>query len=175
MEEKSEDNSNKSSSRIKELINYFDFNNQNSNSIRKTETVKNNDKNQKNFKNMSPVNRKIINKEEGNFNENKENINTNYNYYKKIIKQKLSEIKASAISFIDSIKTKMSQNYIYFSEIIYKWLKKKNKKLSKIISSSENNDFYRNYFNENIYNKIQKLFDIHEYQITFEFYYKYFH
>ena len=163
MEEKSEDNSNKSSSRIKELINYFDFNNQNSNSIRKTETVKNNDRNQKNFKNMSPVNRKIINKEEGNFNENKENINTNYNYYKKIIKQKLSEIKASAISFIDNIKTKMSQNYIYFSEIIYKWLKKKNKKLSKIISSSENNDFYRNYFNENIYNKIQKLFDIHEY------------
>ena len=168
MEEKSEDNSKKSSIKIKELINYFDSNNQNSNTIRKTDTVKNNDKNQKKFKNMSPINRKINNKEERNFNEskineNKENINTNYKYYIKIIKQKLLETKASAISFIDNIKIKMSQNYIYFSEIIYKWLKKKDKKLSKIISGSENNDFYRNYFNENIYNKIKKLFDIHDY------------
>ena len=163
MEEKAEDNSNQSRAKIKELINYFDSNNQNSNSIKKTETAKNNDKKQKNFKNMSPINRKIDNKEERNSNENKENINTNYNYYKKIIKQKLSEIKASVISFIDNIKTKMSQNYIYFSEIIYKWLKKKDKKLSKIISGSENNDFYRNYFKENIYNKINKLFEIHDY------------
>jgi F0F1-type ATP synthase gamma subunit len=61
------------------------------------------------------------------------------------------------------MRTKMNQNYIYFSEFIYKWLKKKDKKLSKIITGSENNDFYRNYFNENIYNKIKKLFDIHDY------------
>ena len=168
MEDKSDDNANKSRVKIKELINYFDFNNQNSSLIRKTETVKNSDKKQKNVKNMSPINKKAIIKEGGNINknkinENKENINTSYNLYKKIIKQKLSEIKASAISFIDNIKMKMNQNYIYFSEFIYKWLKKKEKKLSKIIIDSENDDFYRNYFNENIYNKIKKLFDIHDY------------
>jgi len=163
MEEKSEDNPQKASTRIKELINYFDFNNQNSNSIKKTETVKNSGQKAKKFKNMSPINRKKNNKEGRNFNENKESINTNYIYYKKIIKQKLSETKENTLSFIDNIKKKMNQNYIYFSEIIYKWLKKKDKKLSKIISYSENNDFYRNYFNENIYKKIKKLFDIHDY------------
>ena len=133
MEEKSEDNPQKASTRIKELINYFDFNNQNSNSIKKTETVKNSGQKAKKFKNMSPINRKKNNKEGRNFNENKESINTNYIYYKKIIKQKLSETKENTLSFIDNIKKKMNQNYIYFSEIIYKWLKKKDKKLSKIM------------------------------------------
>ena len=168
MEEKLEYNAKKSKNKIKELINYFDSNNKNSDLIRKTETVNNMNKEEKKFKNKSPINRKMMNNEVTNFNENKinnnnENIYTNYNYYKKIIKQKLSEIKGSTISFIENIRTKMNQNYIYFSEIIYKWLKKKDKKLSKIIVGSENNDFYRNYFNENIYNKIKKLFDIHDY------------
>ena len=168
MEEKSEDNENKSRGRIKDLINYFDSYNQKSNLIKKTETLKNINKKQKKFKNMSPVSRKIIINEEGHSNEkkrndNNENVDTNYNHYKKIIKQQLSDIKTSTISFIDNIKAKMSQNYIYFSENIYKWLKKKDKKLSKIITGSENNDFFINYFNQNIYNKIKKLFDIHDY------------
>jgi hypothetical protein len=42
MDEKAEDNSNQSRAKIKELINYFDSNSQNSNSIKKTETAKNN-------------------------------------------------------------------------------------------------------------------------------------
>ena len=173
-----DDNNNdiKRSSNIKDIINYFN-DSDNRNSMPKKEII--NDVN-KNKNNLSKIYQNIINNKEKkqNINEkieknNEKNISKNYNennikkineniHYHEIIKNKLINLKQNTILFLDNIKKEVNQKYSFFSDNILNWMKKWDKRLSKILYDKEINDNILEYINKLCFDKIKQLFDMHE-------------
>ena len=162
---------------IKDIIKYFDIpsrkeslkNKDNINDIKNKNILSTIYKNYIMNKQDNPnINENIINTDSNNINNNINiNINDqklNDNNYHTIISQKLLDIHNSTISFLDNIKNKMSQNYSFFSDTILKWIKKRDKKLSNILSYKDMNmnEKILDYINKNIFDKIKKIFEIHD-------------
>ena len=165
-------NENKNTNSIKDIINYFNYTKKNDSVLNKEKLIDiNNSKN-----NLSKIYQNYFNNKEININnnikinENKESNNIDKNikkineniYYHEIIKKKLINLKQNTSLFLDSIKKKLNNNYSFFSDNILNWVKKKDKKLSKILSDKEINDNILEYINKNIFDKIKQIFDIHE-------------
>ena len=174
MKENIDNNDRNSKNNIKNLMNYFNYNLKRD-PISKIEKI-NNILLKKNKINLSLIYKEYINslKIDPNINNDKNNENiiimndvkTNDNYYHDIINKNLLDIKNNTISFLDNIKNKIGFKYSQFSDFISNWLKKKDKKLTKILSGTVGCHLFFNYINENIFNKIKKIFEIHE--IIFE-------
>ena len=158
------DNHNANSKKdIKNLMKYFNYN------VKKDSVSKNDSINNILNKNKSKINISTIFKEYINENKNEnENKNKNNiilddnNLYHEIVNKNLIELRNNTISYLDDIKKKIQEKYLYFSDNLSKWLKKKDKKLTKIISNSENPKLYLNYMKENIFDKIKKIIELHD-------------
>ena len=161
MKENSDNDNNNSKKDIKNLMKYFNY------TVKRDSTSKIDNINNiinKNKINLSLIYKEYINSTEIKKNENEiVNIIENDNYYNEIMNKNLNELKNNTITFLDDLKNKINKNYQSFSDNINAWLKKKDKKLSKIVSDSTNVKIYINYMKENIFDRIKKIFEIHSY------------
>ena len=164
MKEKLDNHNNNSKKDIKNLMKYFNYNVK-KDSVSKNDNINNILNKNKSKINISTIFKEYINNKEINDNKNENKINIildNNTFYHEIVNQNLIELRNNAISYLDNIKQKIQQKYLYFSDNICKWLKKKDKKLSRIISDSENPKLFLNYMKENIFDKIKKIIEIHD-------------
>ena len=171
MKENIDNNDNISNNNIKDLMNYFNYNIKRD-SLSTKEKI--NDINiKKNKINLSLIYKEYIKSMDINTNNNNINNNNNNNiindmkkindnYYHEIINTNLNNIKNNTLSFIDNIKNKIRIRYSQFSNFISNWIKKKDKKITKILSGSEDSKLFLNYIDETIFNKIKQIFEIHD-------------
>jgi len=169
-----DDNNNNLGNRksIKEMVKYFDIpnrkeflkNKDNINDIKNKNILFTIYKNYIMNKQDNPnMNENIINTDSNNnINNNINDKKLNDNNYYFIINQKLLDIHKNTISFLDNIKNEMNKNYLFFSDRILKWIKKRDKKLSNILSDKDMNEKILEYINKNIFDKIKKIFEIHD-------------
>ena len=156
-----EDNENNTKKDIKNLMKYFNYNVKRDSSS-KIDNITNTISKKK--INLSSIYKEYINEKEIKKNENEIiNLIENDNYYNEIINKNLNELKNNTISFLNDIKDKINNNYKSFSENINIWLKKRDKKLSRIISDSTNLKIFINYMKVNIFDRIKMIFEIHNY------------
>ena len=161
MKENEDNDNNNKKKDIKNLMKYFNYNVKRD-SLSKIDNITN-IINKKKI-NLSSIYKEYINEKQMKKNENEIiYLIEDDNYYSDIINKNLNELKNNTISFLNDIKDKINNNYKSFSENINIWLKKRDKKLSKIISDSTNLKIYINYMKENIFDRIKKIFDIHNY------------
>ena len=166
MKENFDNNDNISNNNIKDLMSYFNYN-------IKRDSLTTKDKIntiilKKNKINLSLIYNEYINSLNTNINNDDNNIilndikKVNDNYYHEIINTNLTDIKNNTLSFIDNIKNQISNSYSQFSDLMTNWLKKKDKKITKMLSGPVNSKLFLNYINETVFNKIKQIFEIHE-------------
>ena len=157
---------------IKEMVKYFDIpnrkeflkNKDNINDIKNKNILSTIYKNYIMNKQDNPnMNENIINTDSNNnINNNINDKNLNDNNYYFIINQKLLDLHKNTILFLDNIKNELNKNYLFFSDRILKWIKKRDKKLSNILSDKDMNEKILEYINKNIFDKIKKIFEIYD-------------
>ena len=167
MKEKSiNNNDNNSGNDIRNLMNYFNSNIK-IEPLSKEENMINSNIN-KNKINLSSIYVEYINNQKDNINESGLNISfddknkSKDNIYLELINKKLNVIKNEVITFLNEIKNKIGESYSNFANNISTWLKKKDKKFTKILSGAENSPVFFNFINENIFKKINKIIEIHD-------------
>ena len=167
MKEKSiNNNDNNSGNDIRNLMNYFNSNIK-IEPLSKEENMINSNIN-KNKINLSSIYIEYINNQKDNINESGLNISfdnknkSKDNIYLELINKKLNVIKNEVIAFLNEIKNKIGESYSNFANNISTWLKKKDKKFTKILSGAENSQVFFNFINENIFKKINKIIEIHD-------------